>query len=299
MSGGIQLTAPADLAVRKIEMYIQRRDSTDRRMGSVWMIVPFLPIAAVLVLVIGFIGIILSVLPQFREPNVTDVAAARTFAGIFALYGFAFLTIYVVMLIGAFAIFYFLDRRNKHFTRQQMLFAAISSYFISRGRLISQNVGDLAQLSEASVLEEEHRSAGLWAILYVFVTPIIGLLAAYNLTQDLRKHEERQLAFQSTLASAFEESELQRPTFPPCRSHSRDPMTYLIVTAITAGLFWIYWFYVLLKDYNEHFEDQAVFENQLLTIVKPSAVCKSCGGSVPYGAKFCPLCGTAMAQPTT
>ena len=104
------------------------------------MIVPLLPILAVIVLAIGFIGIILSLLPQLQAANANDVQAAQTLANIFALYGFAFVTLYVVMLIGAFAIFYFLDRRNKHFRRQQLLFASISSYFLSRSALISRNV---------------------------------------------------------------------------------------------------------------------------------------------------------------
>lgn len=289
------LTSPTDFAVRKVEMYIQKRASTDRRMSSAWMIVPLLPILAVIVLAIGFIGIILSLLPQLQAANANDVQAAQTLANIFALYGFAFVTLYVVMLIGAFAIFYFLDRRNKHFRRQQLLFASISSYFLSRSALVSRNPGDLVELSEASTLDEEHRSAGLWAILYVFVTPIVGLVAAYNLTQDLRKHEEHQVKFQATLASALEESGFQRPSFAALRPHNRDPMAYLVITAITAGLFWIYWFYVLLKDYNEHFEDQAVVEDQILATLKPSAICRTCAGSVPYGAKFCPLCGAAQS----
>jgi hypothetical protein len=259
-------------------------------MGNVWMIVPILPIAAGIFLAITLIGIVLSALPRFQPGNA--LSQAQVVTGFFAFYGFALLTFYVVLLIGAFAIFYFLDRRNRHFKRQQLLFAAISSHLSSKNSIAGENVGKLTEVVDDSLLEEHDRPAGLWAILYIFVTPVVGLVVAHNLTQDLRKHEERQLAYQTTLASALEQSDIPRPSFSASRKHNRDPMVYLVLTAITAGLFWIYWFYTILRDYNEHFEDQAVLEDQIVASLKPSIICSSCGGSVPHGAKFCPLCGS-------
>jgi hypothetical protein len=238
------------------------------------------------------IGIVISYLPRLQAPDTTT--QAQLMAGIFAIYGVTVLSFFLVMLIGAFAIYYFLDRRNKHFKRQHVLFTAISQYFQSRSTAISENAGKLAQLSEESVFEENDRPAGLWAILHVFVTPIVSLVVAYNLAQDLRQHEQRQLEYQATLASAIEEAGFPRPTPASPRTHNRDPMVYLIVSLITAGLFWIYWFYTLLRDYNEHFEDQARLEDVIIASLKPSLTCKNCGGSVPHGAKFCPLCGAAI-----
>jgi hypothetical protein len=84
---------------------------------------------------------------------------------------------------------------------------------------------------------------------------------------------------------------------PSGRLHKRDPFLFLILTAITGGLFWIYWFYKLLEDYNEHFQDQALFEDQVLASLKPkipSKQCHSCGGPVPEEAKFCPFCGKSQ-----
>lgn len=293
---GVNLPSQPDIDLRRVEDCVRKRSSTDRRMGNAWMIVPILPIAAGIFLAITLIGIVLSTLPRFQAGNA--LSQAQVVTGFFAFYGFALLTFYVILLIGAFATFYFLDRRNRHFKRQQLLFAAISSHLSSKNSIAGENVGKLNEVVDDSLLEEHDRPAGLWAVLYVFVTPVVGLVVAYNLTQDLRKHEERQLAYQTTLASALEQSDFPRPSFSVSRKHNRDPMVYLILTAITAGLFWIYWFYTILRDYNEHFEDQAVLEDQIVASLKPSITCSSCGGSVPHGAKFCPLCGSPQTART-
>ncbi|OFX16586.1 hypothetical protein A3K71_06320 [archaeon RBG_16_50_20] len=286
------MPSQADFALRRVESYIRKRPFTDRRMGYAWMIVPVLPIIVAIALIMALIGIVISSIPTFQPGEPPSPA----FVGIFALYALALMAFYAVLLVGAFAVFYFADRRNRHFRRQQMLFAAISSYLQARTNVgVGENFEKLTQLNEDSIFEEQDRPAGLWAILYVFVTPIVGLVVAYNLTQDLRKHEERQAEHQQVLVPAFDEAGVARPTFTACRRHNRDPMVYLILTAITAGLFWIYWFYTLLRDYNEHFADHAAFEDQILASLKPLAVCRACGGSIPQDAKFCPICGAPQS----
>jgi hypothetical protein len=85
------------------------------------------------------------------------------------------------------------------------------------------------------------------------------------------------------------------------KTRKRDSMLFLLLTIITAGLFWIYWFYTLLRDFNEHFANQALFEDRILAVLKPAAVphekkCAACGGSVPPSAKYCPFCGAAQTD---
>ncbi|MGD0175758.1 MAG: DUF4234 domain-containing protein [Candidatus Bathyarchaeia archaeon] len=281
--------------IQRIEELTRRRSSTDRRMGYIWMLVPTLPIVVGIGLAVGFIGILASALLKVGSLQQPQSALSSAMGEILALYGFAIASFYLVLAIGAFAIYYMIERRNGHSRRQQQLFSTLQKYLASKsGPTAGDNVLRLEQLTEESMFEERDRPAGLWAVLYVFVNPIVGLIVAYNLTQDLHKHEELQSNYQTTLLSALSETGVAPLTLPPSRLHKRDPMLLIILTAITAGIFWIYWFYTLLKDYNEHFQDQAQFEDQILTLLTPQPKarnCGTCGGAVPENAKFCPHCG--------
>lgn len=294
MLGGINSSAQSEVLLERIEELIHWRSSTDRRMGYVWMVVPILPILVGLALVISFIGILASALSSVSSLQQAQ-SAIPAVGAILGLYGFAIVSIYLILLIGAFAFYYLIDRRNNHFKRQQQLFLTFQKYLASKTDApASDNLFRLAQLSEESIFEERDRPAGLWSTLYLFVTPIVGLILAYNLDQDLRRHEDLQSSYQITLINTLNETSTQPTTLASPKYHKRDPILFIVLTAITAGLFWIYWFYTLLKDYNEHFLDQSHFEDQILSLLKPqpsNRKCAACGGMVPGNAKFCPHCG--------
>ncbi len=299
MSGGLKVATQIDPALLRIEELVKRRSSTDRRMGYVWMIVPLLPALAAVVIGASVLGILASIIPRISsitQPQTAQNAITPIVGEIFALYGFAILVYYVVLLIGALAFYYMIDRRNHHFVRQQLLFSTLHRYLAAKAP-DSENVSRLGHILEDSGCDERDRPAGVWAILFLFVTPIVGLLAAYNLTQDLRRHEDSQSVYQTTLANAFSDAGVQQTTFAPYKSHRREPFLFIILSAITAGLFWIYWFYTLLKDYNEHFSDQAKVEDQILNSLRPPQAtkpCGACGATIPRTAKFCPICGKAQ-----
>jgi hypothetical protein len=281
----------SSIFLQQIETEIQRRQSTDRRMGYWWVVVPILPVFVIIIAFGAFVSLVVSLLPNVQQLG----SGVAGIAGLFSLYLLTFFALYAVLLFGALAFYYLIDRRNRHFKRQQRLFSVIPRYLMAISRSVSsERVARLIELSDDSTFEEVDRPGSLWAILYFFATPIVVFIVAFNLTQDLRKHEERQWAYQQTLPLAFEEAGIALTSFPSPRLHNRDPMVYVVLTAITAGLFWIYWFFTLLRDYNEHFQDQAAFEDQILVTMKPSFKCVACGGSIPQNVKFCPLCGTAQ-----
>jgi hypothetical protein len=289
----IRLTEQPDVLLRLIEAEIRRRPSTDRKMGAAWMIVPVLPLLAGIVVLVALVGVIVSSLPNLQQA----ASSVPAVAGIVALYTVALFAMYFVLIFEALAFYFLIDRRNRHFKRQQLLFAAVPRYLLASKNLAShENVGRLTELSEDSIFEEQIRSAGLWAIISIFAAPLIGLIVAYSLTQDLRKHEDRQTAYYQTLSLTLGEAGFAYSAVASPKRHARDPIAYIVFSVITAGLFWIYWFYALLKDYNEHFADQAVLEDQLLISLRPVRTCASCKGSIPQNAKFCPLCGAAQGS---
>jgi hypothetical protein len=286
------MLAQLDFLIQQVAELVQRRALTDRRMGYVWMIVPLLPVVVGIVLVASFIQLIVSIIPTISN---VQQASATVVGSFFALYGVALILFYIVGLFGAFALYYLFDRRNAHFKRQHQLFKTLATYFAARATVPNdENVWNLSKNAEDAIYDEQNRPAGIWAMLYIFVNPIAGLIAAYDLTQDLRRHEERQFEYQAALRNVMLEAGNSFPPPTSSRSHKRDAMLFLILTAITGGLFWIYWFYTLLKDYNDHFRDQAAFEDQILLALKPTPQtrpCQACGGPVPENAKFCPFCG--------
>ena len=260
-------------------------------MGYVWIIVPILPTLAAIALSSAIVGTALSSIPNLQQAS----SAAPMIAQTAALYTFSLMVIFAVLIANDLAIYFLLDRRNRHFKRQQSLFAAIPAYLLAlKSQTSSNQIARLMEISDTSVFEEQDRPAGLWAILALLAMPIVVLVVAYDLTQDVEKHEERQAAYQQTLLLALQEAGITHQPINSMKPHHRDPIAYLVLTAITAGLFWVYWFYTLLKDYNEHFTEQAVLEDQILTLFRPMATCSTCGGSIPQSAMFCPLCGTGQ-----
>lgn len=291
MTDNVEHFNQSGIFLRQIETEIRRRFSTDRRMGYWWLIVPILPVFVIIIAFGALVSLVVSSLPNVQQLG-SDVAEI---AAIASLYAFTVFALYAVLLFGALSFYYLIDRRNRHFKRQQRLFSAIPRYLLAISESASrERIARLIELSDDSTFEEVDRPGSLWAIFYLFTAPIVVFIVAFNLTQDLRKHEERQLAYQQTLPPAFEEAGIAPAPFPTPRSHDRDPVLYVVLTAITAGLFWIYWFFTLLRDYNEHFQDQAAFEDQMLAAMKPTVKCAACGGSIPQNVRFCLLCGAAQ-----
>ena len=263
------------------------------------MIVPVLPIILSTLVGAAVFGIVISAIAKMGtipQPQNAQSVLTPVMADVFAVYGLSIFGFFIVLLFGAVAFYYMVDRRNQHFARQQLLFSSLHRYLSSAAQTgASESISRLRHISEDSVFGERPRPAGVWAILFLFVSPIAGLALPFDLTHDLSFHEELQTKYQTTLIDAFREAGYQPPTFPPTKLHKREPLLFIILSAITAGLFWIYWFYTLLRDYNEHFAEQARFEDQILLLLKPpvpTKVCKTCGGSVPGNARFCPSCGT-------
>lgn len=286
--------------LNRLAEIIGRRSTTDRRMGSVWMLVPLLPTVVAIVVAAAFVRAIALIIPHlqsFQGTTPPPSLGASVGALIVGAYVIAIVAGFAVLFLLSLALYYLIDRRNGHFRRQQLLFTTLTKYLETKQTSAGPRSSRLAQLCEDAEYEEQERPAGVWAILNMFVTPIASLAVAFNLTQDLSKHDARQASLEEGLTGAFTEAGITSPSLENTKPRKRDPMLFLLLTIITGGLFWIYWFYTLLGDFNGHFANQALFEDRILGALKPAIQekkCAACGGSVPLSAKYCPFCGAAQ-----
>ena len=151
------------------------------------------------------------------------------FLGSIASFGLAF-----------FPFFYFsVDRRNRHFQRQQEFEKQIVTSF----------------KKEWSPPSVRMRNAGLWAASIILILPVFAI--AYLLSRDLNEHERHQQDF---LAE-----------FYPDRSYTPKWIsirTCAIVTVVTLGFGVIYWLYKIVNVYNNHFKEQHHIEHDLLKLVE-------------------------------
>jgi len=115
--------------------------------------------------------------------------------------------------------------------------------------------------------EEREKSAVVWIVLSIITLGILGIYVLYFLTKDPPNHDHRQLSFMQQAQSAA--SKLGMTVVVPTWKSlpDRSFFLYFILTIVTAGLFGIYWYYVLFKDFNEHFKAQWVFEDQLVSTI--------------------------------
>jgi hypothetical protein len=266
------------VSLENIRKDIRMRDESDRQMSSTWLLVYLLSICVsviaagyALVTLLDFFSSI-----DFSNPQLYPYsygALPEEFESLWLTTGLAGLVNFVVSTVFMYLL---VNRRGTHFKRQKFLSEDIITTVNSLAK--TKNVD-----AEASVLslersvreanaEETEKSAILWAILSAFV-PFVSLYVYYFIMKDFYMHERREDGFWEDLSRTLNKLgvnfSVPRRTEPvPYRS----AVLYLILTIVTMGLFGVYWFFVMLKDPNEHFKYHIEAENQLLAALEPVAV---------------------------
>jgi chromate transport protein ChrA len=125
-------TTPPKPTIDRIEELIHRRSSTDRKMSYIWMLVPLLPIVLGLAIAVSLIGVIISAVSKLGNAatQTTQASALPIVGAIAAVYAGGIVALFVVLLLGCFAFYNMIERRNAHIRRQQQLFLAIQTYLI-------------------------------------------------------------------------------------------------------------------------------------------------------------------------
>jgi NADH:ubiquinone oxidoreductase subunit 5 (subunit L)/multisubunit Na+/H+ antiporter MnhA subunit len=151
-----------------------------------------------------------------------------------------------------FPMFYYLvERRNKHFLRQDELEDRVEAYFRKEGKELQSTTNSLPE-----------RNAKLWAASIILILPVFVI--AYLLSEDLLIHEKSQQAF---LRRLFPERGYvpQNLAIRKCT----------LITVATLGVGVIYWLYKIMNTYNSHFREQRKIEDEIIRLMEEKGYAES------------------------
>lgn len=241
------------------------RDEADPKMSNAWLIIYLIPIFAI---IIGLVSLLFSVM---LLPTLGPEAALPALVGIFLVPLLALIS-FVVSIILTYKL---VKRRNTHFKRQSFLFEdlinAVKSLATKKKVDVEVGLSSCERTVRETKAEETEKSAALWAILSAVVF-LATWYVYYFLMKDFYKHERREDGFWEDISKVLDKCDIKFSA--PRRTEilpNRSFVLYLILNIITAGLFGIYWLYVLLKDPNEHFKYHVQIEDELLSTLESLA----------------------------
>ena len=259
--------APTVNAIGRISEAIRARSSSDEIMGGMWIV---LLILSPLIMVIGIVFLVLGMLA-------TAFSASGVGMGVGS--GAAVIGLVLIVLGGLIYIiinYKLLKRNNEHSKREAALRQGIIDYFRTKAAernmegALSSQLATMQSIDSESRSDERERSAGLYSILIIipFIGTLIQWYVAYILTKFSAKHDHRWMAFAQQTQTAGQALGMTM-VYPSWKTiPERSFFLYLIISLITGGLFWIYWYYVFMKDMNEHYKAQWQFEDQLLAAIQ-------------------------------
>jgi hypothetical protein len=239
----------SEQAKQRIMEAINRRGQTDEMIPTWWV---FLPLFAVLLsMVFNFAGFYVNIPGGFIVTTAVSLIVAI-----------------VVLLL----IYKLLKRHNLHMAREAALRRGTIDFFKFKaeekgvGPQVSQYTQAMENIDREGLGSEKPQDALLWTILCIipFINYVAYILIGYWLTNFSPGHDRRFFAFAQNTQYAGTQIGMQNLLPPMWRPvPERSFLLYIILTIITLGLFAIYWVYVLIKDLNEHFQNQWEFEDAL------------------------------------
>lgn len=266
------------VSLENIQKDIRMRKESDRHMSHAWLLVYILPICVSVITagysIVSLLDFFSSV--DFSTPelyNYSYSGLTEEFTLLWLTVGLTGLITFVVSIVYTYLL---VNRRSTHFKRQKFLsediIAAVDSLAKTKNIEVEAGMLSLERSMREANAEETEKSAILWAILSAFV-PFVQLYVYYFLITDFYRHERREDGFWEDLSRTLNKlgvnfSVPRRTKAMPYRSF----VLYLILTIVTVGMFGVYWFFVLLKDPNEHFKYHIDAETQLLTALEQVAL---------------------------
>lgn len=176
--------------------------------------------------------------------SIKENIARRDKTDRFMWFSMWFLAAVITFGLALFPMVYLLvERRNKHFARQQELEELIVAHLKYEDENLKIGVNNLSK-----------RNAVAWTLSLALVFPIF--ITAYVLSKDLVLHEEKQ---RMLFGSLLQEKSFEAPSINIKRC--------ILITVATLGLGVIYWLYKIFNSYNRHFREQWVIEDKAVELL--------------------------------
>lgn len=259
-----------DLAKGKIFHTFRQRGESDRPVSVSW--VPALLVVQTALVITALAAVFFTLDDIYTRTNLLDFSMSG-YTLLLVVLSFILLVIQAIM--AATLVYWLVGRRDRHFERDALLRQGMVDYLISQAndrRLdINVDIWTMNTISQGAYPEERARSASMWALFTALLAmmPGIGLIMLmyilHFLTRDTIVHHDRQATFNHHFHAA-----LARMGEQPLASGYWKPLPrrstglYIALTILTAGFFLPYWWYVSIKDMNDHFTSQRGFEDELV-----------------------------------
>ncbi|MBT8172392.1 hypothetical protein KJN74_05935 [Candidatus Bathyarchaeota archaeon] len=266
-----------EISLNNFRKSIQNRKETDHSLSQIWVIVFLLPIFIGIISSLYFLVTLIEVFSTINFSN------PQTYTFTYDWFSPEFMVIFLILgisglinLILAFILnFLLIKRRQNHFKRQKLLSEEIIALLLSFAKIKNVEL-EINQFSIRKTIKKirynDEKNPILWAVLSVFV-PFLQFYVFNFLMNDFFLHEQKEDTFLNDVGNALKNlginfSVTQRRKNIPDRSL----VLFLILTVVSAGLFIVYWIYILIKDPNEHFKYHIQVENQLLISLESARI---------------------------
>ncbi len=276
---------------------VDRRDRTDLRISTLWVVIPFVGLMIVSVAIVAVL---------FADAFARFEGGAYDPDDPFVMYStgaMAYMVGLSVMNTGLYVILALLtyklvERRNEHFARERMFRNAIMSFseksvgarfrysipanaetkrspILWAGVIAIPGIITLAGMVATMVIgSADDSNLGAYVMITLVLAPVsLMLLVAefylfYFMTAEMSNHHKRWMGFiRETKAflgrAGYTAGGLSEPMSLPDRSIA----LYVIASVFTGTLFFFYWWYSIVKDGNEHFRHHRYFEDQLIALL--------------------------------
>jgi hypothetical protein len=246
----------------KINEAVRIRTQTDQMMEGIWY---------VLVILASLVALIGGAFASF-EANTHAADIRNGIRGNYlSLIALGIILDIIAIIIYIIINYKLLKRNEAHSRRERMLREGVFDFLTMKARergmegAISSQMAAMQIVHSESNNEEVNQHGWLAVLLIVPVLNFFILVyILYILTQFNVKHDQRWFTFIHQSQAAGQTLGIAM-VFPSWKAVPKMSFwLYLIASVFTFGIFAIYWYYVLMKDMNEHYRAEWQFEDLLI-----------------------------------